>query len=454
VKRHAVGGHRSRRRAIAVGLLVTLGALSAGAPALADCIGEEAFNSFTTDVLATNAGAYVMYDSSSAETLKDPLADHGEEEANVLLYSLPGSSAHSRRISLNTHGTFTSSPTLFQDAASIRALVWREGPAKNETAILGAVAGHGLLPVLSPAGSPGFAPLAVTATAGGGYVMLVPAPGDGGPASLQQVNADGSLGASTSIGAAASPDAAATPEFALAQSSDGAIWVAGAGLLGRWMPGGAFSIVTPLPGTYEMSVGLEGSVWALTAAKSGEGTLLTHAGPSGVISQQKIPSQEGASTAGGEVLPMAALATTADGTAIVAYGTFHGAYLESTGASGALGKPRRISKHLVLSIEDLDLQPGTNTPFVSVTSIRASAIYAVGTHVRVTTLPGVGAESDSVRATLGFAPDRKAWIVWTIRRGNACAGSERSRSVWATLGAAGHLSHTHMLGEASLWLLG
>jgi hypothetical protein len=453
MQRRTLGAHRSRRRAAAAALALTLGAFGGGAPAFADCIGEESFNSFTTDVAATNHGAFVMYGSANAEKLDAPLSNHGEESATTLLYSLPPRSGKERRINLDAHGSFTSAPTLFADGGSVRTLAWREGPAKGKTAILGGLAGRPLSTVLSPAGSPGFAPLAVTPTSSGGYVMVVPAPGGTGPATLQLVNADGSLGASAGIGVPAEPDPAATALFTLTQASDGAIWVAGNGLIGRWMPGSSFSALSVLPAAYEMSAGAEGSVWVLTEAVSGSGTMLTHAGPSGIISQQHIPSQEGASMASGEELPMVALASRPDGTAVVAYGTFHGAFLESTSAAGMLEPRRRLSKQEVFSIEDLDLQPGTGTPFVSVTSNKSAAIYAVSSRIRVTMLPGVSKGFESVRATLGFAPDRNAWVVWTVRRGSSCEGTERGRSVWATLGTGGHLSAAHDLGEGSQWIL-
>jgi hypothetical protein len=435
-------------------LTLVIALVPAVAAASADCIGEEPFGDFYTDVQATDQNAFVMSGSASAETPGEPLADHGEAESSTSLYELPSSSSRAKRISLDVSHAFTTAPTLFEAGGKPRVLVWREGPGKGKTALLGAPAGHALKNVLSPAGSAGFAPVAVSAIAGGGYVMLAPAPEGGGSASLQVVNADGTLGPSTSIGTGAGFDPTAVPAFTLTQASDGAIWVAGPNLFARWIPGTSLTILKPLPGPYEIRPAAEGNVWVLSAAESGAGTLLIHAAPDGTVSRQKVASQEGEDMANGEVLPMAALATRPDGSAIVAYGTFHGAFLASTsGPADMLGRPRRLSSKLVLSIEDLDLQPGGGTPFVSVTARATAAIYAVGAKVKVTDLPSVHRGFDSVRATLGFAPDRKAWVVWTVRRGSACEGSERSQAVWATLGPGGRLSSVHKLGEGTMWVL-
>jgi hypothetical protein len=442
------------RRAFVMLALTLVITPALAATAAADCIGEEAFGEFYTDVQATNQNAFVMFGSASAETPGEPLADHGEAESSTSLYELPSSgSSHPKRIPLGVRHAFTTAPTLFEAGGKPRVLVWREGPGRGKTALLGAPAGHPLKSVLSPAGSAGFAPIAVGAMSGGGYVMLAPAPEGGGSASLQIVNADGTLGPSTSIGAAAGFDPTAVPAFSLTQASDGAIWVAGPNLLARWLPGGSFTVLEPLPGPYAMGPASEGGVWVLSAAESGAGMLLIHVAPNGTVSRQRIPSGEGEDMANGEELPMAALATHPDGSAVVAYGTSHGALLASTAANGVLGKPRRLSSKPVLSIEDLDLQPGSGTPFVSVTGQRTAAIYEVGAKLRVTSLPGVSRGFDSVRATLGFAPDRRAWIVWTVRRGNVCDGSERSRAVWATLSASGRLSPAHTLGEGTMWVL-
>jgi hypothetical protein len=419
------------------------------APALADCIGEEPFNQFYTDVLATNQGAFVMYGAADAETPTEPLVDE-DDESVASLYALPASPAgHARRIKLGVRGAFTSATTLFESAGQIRTLVWREGPGRHRTAILGGLANVGpLKPIVSPAGSPGYAPIAVGALSGGGYAIVVPAPEAHGPAMLQVVNADGTLGPKTSLGAVAAPDPSATSEYALTQASDGSIWVAGPGLLARWVPGEALTIVAPTQAPLKLAPGAEGTVWELTP---GEG--LIHAGAAGILSRAKIPAGEGASMASGEVLATSALATRADGSAVIAYGNRHGAFLASTDPAGTLGAPRRISKQSVLSVEGLDLQPGTDTPFVSVTNGGAAAIYAVGKSVRVTKLPAVSHGFSSTRPLLGFAPNGRAWVVWTVRRGSFCAGSEDSREVWTTLNRKGRLGGAHTLGSADLWTL-
>ena len=445
---------RARRNVGCALAAVMLVVLASGTTALADCIGEESFNQFYTNVLATDHGGFVMYDSADAESLSEPLLDE-DHSSQALLYVMPaGLSSRARRIKLGVRGTFTSATTLFAEAdGRIRTLVWRESQSQgqHQKAILGSFAAQPLKTVVSPAGSPGYAPIAVTALRDGSYIVVVPASEPHGPATLQVIDADGTLGPKTSLGAAAVPDASATPEYALTQASDGSVWVAGPGLLARWIPGEALQIVAPTDAPYALAPGAEGTVWALTA---GEG--LVHAGPGGVLSSTTIPAGEGASMASGEGLPTAALATRPDGSAVVAYGNRHGTFLTSTSTGGpgaALAKPRRIAKQPVLSIEDLDLQPATGTPFVSVTTSTAAAIYAAGPNVRVTKLPGVSRGFSSKRPSLGFAPDGRAWVVWTVRRGSFCEGTEDSREVWATLNPTGHLTAAHNLGNAELWTL-
>jgi hypothetical protein len=443
-----------RRRAAAITALVSaLTALAGSAPAYSDC-GEELFTRYTTDVRATNSGAYVAYVSDEGYPLEDLLANRPESSATTLLYALPRNSAHRRRFDLDTRGTFTTAPTLFEDSGSVRMLVWREGPSHGETRILGGPAGGSLRTLVAPAGSPGFAPLAVTSGPDGGYTVLVPAAGGHGPAMLQQVNADGSLGASTSIGASVPPERGRLGGFDITRAGDGAIWVAGPGLLGFWAPGSAFVILSSLPRPYELAPGAGGSVWALTAASSGSGSLLVHAGRGGVISKVHLANNKGLEVVG-ETLPTVALATDTGGTATVAYGTHHGAFLASTNAAGVLGRPRRISRARVLSIEDLDLQPQTDVPFVSVTAVNGAAVYSVARHVGSVRLSGLGRGYESVRPTLAFAPDGRAWVVWTVRRGSLCPfGEEYSRSVWATLGQDGRLGMPHSLGDGSGWEFG